>query len=99
MHMSSRSPHHRQLIIAPISGKSLGGSSSINFYVFTQPPASDIDGMLPLTKVYTLLPIVLCVLAIEKLGNPGWNWETYLRYSRKSERYVTSHFLSRYSLC
>jgi hypothetical protein len=33
------------LIIAPISGKSLGGSSSINFYVFSQPPASDIDGM------------------------------------------------------
>ncbi|KAI9455778.1 GMC oxidoreductase [Lactarius psammicola] len=38
-------------------GKGLGGSSSINFYVFTHPPASDID-------------------AIEKLGNPGWNWET-----------------------
>jgi hypothetical protein len=31
-----------------------------------------------------------CVLAIEKLGNPGWNWETYIRYSRKSERYVDS---------
>ena len=26
--------------------------------------------------------------AIEKLGNPGWNWETYVRYSKKSERYV-----------
>jgi hypothetical protein len=31
--------------MAPISGKGLGGSSGINFYVFTQPPASDIDGM------------------------------------------------------
>ncbi|KAH9967749.1 hypothetical protein BGW80DRAFT_1462090 [Lactifluus volemus] len=50
-------------------GKGLGGSSGINFYVFTQPPASDID-------------------AIEKLGNPGWNWETYIRYSRKSERFT-----------
>ncbi|KAI9433324.1 GMC oxidoreductase [Lactarius indigo] len=50
-------------------GKGLGGSSSVNFYVFTHPPASDID-------------------AIEKLGNPGWNWETYLRYSRKSERFT-----------
>ncbi|KAH9987924.1 GMC oxidoreductase [Russula compacta] len=49
-------------------GKGLGGSSSINFYAFTQPPASDID-------------------AIEKLGNPGWNWETYLHYSKKSERF------------
>ncbi|KAH9033854.1 GMC oxidoreductase [Lactarius hengduanensis] len=26
--------------------------------------------------------------AIEKLGNPGWNWENYLRYSRKSERFT-----------
>ena len=26
--------------------------------------------------------------AIEKLGNPGWNWETYPRYLKKSERYV-----------
>ncbi|KAF8485370.1 GMC oxidoreductase [Russula ochroleuca] len=50
-------------------GKGLGGSSCINFYVFAQPPASDID-------------------AIEKLGNPGWNWETYMRYSRKSERFT-----------
>ncbi|KAI0247513.1 hypothetical protein BJV78DRAFT_1157164 [Lactifluus subvellereus] len=27
---------------------------------------------------------------IEKLGNPGWNWDTvtYLRYSRKSERFT-----------
>jgi hypothetical protein len=39
------SSHHKQLIMAPISGKGLGGSSGINFYVFTQPPASDIDGM------------------------------------------------------
>ncbi|KAF8263859.1 GMC oxidoreductase [Lactarius quietus] len=50
-------------------GKGLGGSSSINFYVFTHPPASDIN-------------------AIEMLGNPGWNWETYLRYSKKSERFT-----------
>ncbi|KAI0287233.1 GMC oxidoreductase [Russula brevipes] len=50
-------------------GKGLGGSSGINFYVFTRPPASDVD-------------------AIGKLGNPGWNWETFLRYSRKSERFT-----------
>ncbi|KAI0246784.1 hypothetical protein BJV78DRAFT_1286116 [Lactifluus subvellereus] len=45
------------------------GPWGLIFYVFTQPPASDID-------------------AIEKLGNPGWNWDTYLRYSRKSERFA-----------
>jgi choline dehydrogenase-like flavoprotein len=72
------------------SGKGLGGSSGLNFYVFAQPPASDIDGTLSLFRAYPLLLIaVLFVLAIEKLGNPGWNWEAHLRYSRKSERYVT----------
>jgi hypothetical protein len=34
---------HERLIIKH-RGKGLGGSSGINFYVFTQPPASDIDG-------------------------------------------------------
>ncbi|KAI0027424.1 glucose-methanol-choline oxidoreductase [Vararia minispora EC-137] len=26
--------------------------------------------------------------AWEELGNPGWNWENYLRYSNKSHTYV-----------
>ncbi|KAF7345021.1 GMC oxidoreductase [Mycena venus] len=25
--------------------------------------------------------------AIEKLGNPGWNWDEYIRYSRRSESF------------
>ncbi|KAI0313444.1 GMC oxidoreductase [Amylostereum chailletii] len=49
-------------------GKGLGGSSGMNFYVFTQPPAHDID-------------------AIEKLGNPGWNWKNYIHYCKKSETF------------
>jgi len=31
---------------------------------------------------------VYLVLAIEKLGNPGWNWDAHLKYAKKSERYV-----------
>lgn len=26
---------------------------------------------------------------IEKLGNPGWNWDNYLRYSKKPETFVS----------
>ncbi|KAI0069141.1 GMC oxidoreductase [Artomyces pyxidatus] len=50
-------------------GKGLGGTSGMNFYVFTQPPAEDIN-------------------AIERLGNPGWNWDRYIHYSRKSETFI-----------
>jgi len=51
IHAHAFLPHHKQLIAVPISGNGLGGSSSINCYVFTQPPASDIDGMLLLRKL------------------------------------------------
>ena len=27
----------------------------------------------------------------EKLGNPGWNWERFIEYSKKSERYYLFH--------
>ncbi|ETW75271.1 GMC oxidoreductase 12 [Heterobasidion irregulare TC 32-1] len=50
-------------------GKTLGGSSAINFYVWNRPGALDID-------------------AWEKLGNPGWNWKNYLKYSNKSETWI-----------
>ena len=46
-----------------------GGSSALNFYSRSKPPAADID-------------------AIEKLGNPGWNFKEYLKYSLMSETYV-----------
>ena len=47
----------------------------MNFYVWSKPPAEDIDNF-------------------EKLGNPGWNWADYKKYSNKSETQVfsTSHF-------
>ncbi|KAJ7323864.1 GMC oxidoreductase [Mycena albidolilacea] len=49
-------------------GKGLGGSSAMNFYAWTKPPAGDVD-------------------AIEALGNPGWNWEEYSKYTRISETF------------
>ncbi|KAF8872799.1 GMC oxidoreductase [Gymnopilus junonius] len=47
-------------------GKGLGGTSAMNFYYWSKPPAADID-------------------SFEKLGNPGWNWAEYKKYSNKSE--------------
>ncbi|KAF8171014.1 GMC oxidoreductase [Mycena galopus ATCC 62051] len=49
-------------------GKGLGGSSAMNFYAWTKPPAGDVD-------------------AIEALGNPGWNWAEYSKYTRISETF------------
>ncbi|KAF9475241.1 alcohol oxidase [Pholiota conissans] len=46
-------------------GKTLGGSSAINFCQFHRPPSKDIQ-------------------AIEKLGNPGWNWSLLKGYYDKS---------------
>ncbi|KAE9408774.1 alcohol oxidase [Gymnopus androsaceus JB14] len=50
-------------------GKGLGGSSAMNFSVWTLPPKEDIDNW-------------------EKLGNPGWNWDNFEKYSRKAVTYV-----------
>ncbi|KAF7331343.1 GMC oxidoreductase [Mycena kentingensis (nom. inval.)] len=49
-------------------GKGLGGSSHMNFYAWSKPPAKDVD-------------------AIEQLGNPGWNWAEYSKYTRISETF------------
>ncbi|EIM84584.1 GMC oxidoreductase [Stereum hirsutum FP-91666 SS1] len=49
-------------------GKGLGGSSCMNFYAWSKPPAGDVD-------------------AIEKLGNPGWNWKSYFEYTKRSETF------------
>ncbi|THV01184.1 alcohol oxidase [Dendrothele bispora CBS 962.96] len=45
-------------------GKTLGGSSSINFQLWVHPPKADVDNW-------------------ERLGNPGWNWDMFERYSNK----------------
>ncbi|OBZ73019.1 Glucose oxidase [Grifola frondosa] len=49
-------------------GKGLGGSSAMNFLLWTKPQREDID-------------------AFEALGSPGWNWERFQEYSKKSEKF------------
>lgn len=29
--------------------------------------------------------------AIERLGNPGWNWNDFMKYSQLTEKYVFSY--------
>ncbi|KDQ20144.1 hypothetical protein BOTBODRAFT_27554 [Botryobasidium botryosum FD-172 SS1] len=62
-------PHSNYKVFPWARGKGLGGSSAINFFAHTHPPAHDAD-------------------SIERLGNPGWNWERYLRYAKKAERFT-----------
>ncbi|EKM52126.1 uncharacterized protein PHACADRAFT_212710 [Phanerochaete carnosa HHB-10118-sp] len=50
-------------------GRGLGGSSGINFLIWTKPPADEIND-------------------IERLGNPGWNWKNFQKYSQKVERFI-----------
>ncbi|KAF9556900.1 GMC oxidoreductase [Agrocybe pediades] len=66
----SRKPPETKTIFGS-EGKDLvtqGGTSANNFYLWSKPPAQDVD-------------------AIEKLGNPGWNWAQYQKYSMKVETF------------
>ena len=29
--------------------------------------------------------------AIERLGNPGWNWNNFMKYSQLTEKYAFAH--------
>lgn len=70
------------------SGRGLGGSSAINFMMWTRPPAEEIDGMFLLTCHSQIDSSVYDSTDFERLGNPGWNWNNLLRYCNKAERYV-----------
>ena len=64
-------------------GKGLGGSSALNFFLWSKPSKFDIDGM-P-NEVDSLAIRLIEHLAFEKLGNHDWNWETFDKYSKKAE--------------
>ena len=73
-------------------GKGLGGSSATNFYLWNRPGEEDINGT-PTHRprfgdIRCPLTTLLCSLAWERLGNPGWNWKNFLKYSIKCEKYV-----------
>lgn len=63
-------------------GKGLGGSSSINFFVWHKPPAEDYNGLCFVLLLGLLSDVVSDV---ERLGNPGWNWEGMERVIRPIE--------------
>lgn len=39
----------------------------MNFYLWTKPPAADVNTW-------------------EELGNPGWNWDVFQKYSLRAEQ-------------
>ena len=54
--------------------------------LWNKPARQYLDGQFFIPAVP---PSWLNVLAaLEELGNPGWNWESFDKYSLKSERYV-----------
>ena len=68
-------------------GKGLGGSSGINFLCWIKPPAEDIDGGQRALAVGrdTCVLTCSCILDIERLGNPGWNWSNFEKYIQRTE--------------
>ena len=67
-------------------GKVLGGSSAINFLCWTKPPADEVDG-----ETAPSLFQSTCYdhhTDWERLGNKGWNWETFQKNLRKLEGFV-----------
>ncbi|EPT01735.1 hypothetical protein FOMPIDRAFT_1119678 [Fomitopsis schrenkii] len=61
--------HCNDLTVVWSRGKGLGGSSAMNFYLWSKPPAADVN-------------------AWEELGNPGWNWEAFQKYTLRAENFT-----------
>lgn len=68
----------------------------MNFLMWTRPQRQDIDGqsLSPISNVIALWQAFhsthRSLAAIEALGNPGWNWERFYEYSKKTERCANS---------
>ncbi|KIM89885.1 GMC oxidoreductase [Piloderma croceum F 1598] len=67
-HSTTKQKNSNDAVVYWNRGKGLGGSSAMNFYTWSKPPAADVD-------------------AIEQLGNPGWNFKEYSKYSLMSETF------------
>jgi choline dehydrogenase-like flavoprotein len=73
-----------------ISGKTLGGSSAINFFIYHRPDKSDIDGIYISNKYWhNMLTCLEIQTAFEELGNQGWNWELLKKYYMKAEKFIS----------
>ena len=81
--------HPGRTLTCACSGKGLGGSSSINFLFWTRPQKEEIDSeRLSLRRTYRRYQCSRMFLAMELLGNPGWNWERFYEASKRSESCV-----------
>ncbi|CDO76652.1 GMC oxidoreductase [Trametes cinnabarina] len=67
-------------------GKGLGGSSAINFLCWIKPSAKEIDGNTIAEPLHG--HILTRFIDFERLGNPGWNWNNYEKYIRRTERFT-----------
>ncbi|KAF8519998.1 GMC oxidoreductase [Hysterangium stoloniferum] len=67
---------------------------------FAWPRGKGLGGSSFLNFFAWIKPPAADVDAIEKLGNPGWNWESFFKYSKKSETFhePTAEQLSLYPL-
>ena len=74
------------LTLIPYSGKGLGGSSGMNFMPWQKPPKEEIDGECILTSTHKWGIENNAFPDLERLGNPGWNWNNYQKYCHKVER-------------
>ncbi|KAK7681951.1 hypothetical protein QCA50_014913 [Cerrena zonata] len=55
--------------------------------VVTQTRGKGLGGTSAMNCLAWLKPHKVDLDSIEKLGNPGWNWQNYLKYSKKPERF------------
>ena len=62
-------------------GKVLGGSSAVNFLVWTSPAKEDIDGIFGNFYQFHMSNFDT---DWEKLGNVGWNWESFSKALSKT---------------
>lgn len=67
----------------------LGGSSAINFFEYHRPAVSDINGKCWVSKLRAVACVLMSnLIAWEKLGNKGWNWDLMKKYYIKHEKFV-----------
>ena len=69
-------------------GKGLGGSSGVNFYLWTRPSEEDVNGASDWLRLEEGTKFLICsayVTAWERLGNPGWNWKNFQKYVARTE--------------
>jgi hypothetical protein len=63
----------------------------VNFLGWFRPPSRDIDGEAHATTTADSQlsdSLFLLYLDLEKLGNPGWNWDSYIERVNRTEGLV-----------